>query len=110
MFDYRGMFDLTGKSALVVGAGSGIGEAAKNTATEISSELGEADAIKLDITDPESVQRAVESVGVPDALVSTPAVNVRMPALEITDTEFDRIVDLDLKGTFRLIRDFGRWA
>ena len=27
MFDYRSMFDLAGKTALVVGAGSGIGEA-----------------------------------------------------------------------------------
>src|SRR5215204_1617087 len=95
MFDYRSMFDLSGKTALVVGAGSGIGEAsaqglaafgagvvcadvnaeaAEDTANEITSQGGEADS----------------------------------PVLEITDDEFDRIVELNLKGTFRLIRDFGR--
>src|ERR671919_438831 len=118
MFDYRSMFDLSGKSALVVGAGSGFGarvvradvskEAADDTASEITSEVGKADAIELDITDPDSVRMAVESVGIPDVLVSTPSINVRKPVLEITDDEFDQIVELNLKGTFRLIRDFGR--
>jgi NAD(P)-dependent dehydrogenase (short-subunit alcohol dehydrogenase family) len=129
MFDYRSMFDLTGKSALVVGAGSGIGEAsaqglaafgasvvcadmdaqaAQNTAGEISSEGGKAEALELDMTDPGSVDAAVERVGPPDVLVSTPSVNVRKPVLEITDEEFDKIIELNLKGTFRLIRDFGR--
>jgi NAD(P)-dependent dehydrogenase (short-subunit alcohol dehydrogenase family) len=129
MFDYRSMFDLDGKSALIVGAGSGIGEAsahglaafgarvvcadvdaqaADNTAGEIRSEGGEAEALELDMTEPESVRRAVEHVGPPDVLVSTPSVNVRKPVLEITDEEFDRVIELNLKGTFRLIRDFGR--
>ena len=129
MFDYHSMFDLSGKSALVVGAGSGIGEAsaqglaafgarvvcadvdagaAQNTAGEISSEGGKAEALKLDMTDPRSVDAAVEQVGTPDVLVSTPSVNVRKPVLEITDEEFDQIIDLNLKGTFRLIRNFGR--
>jgi NAD(P)-dependent dehydrogenase (short-subunit alcohol dehydrogenase family) len=129
MFDYRSMFDLTGKRALVVGAGSGIGEAsahglaafgasvvcadvdaeaAENTAAEIRSEEGDAEALELDMTDPESVREAVEQVGTPDVLVSTPSVNVRKPVLEITDEEFDRVIELNLKGTFRLIREFGR--
>ena len=129
MFDYRSMFDLTDKTALVVGAGSGIGEAsahglaafgarvvcadmdaeaAEDTAGEIRSERREADALQLDMTDPGSVRAAVESVGVPDVLVSTPSVNVRKPVLEITDDEFDKVVELNLKGTIRLIRDFGR--
>jgi len=123
------MFDLAGKTALVVGAGSGIGEAsaqglaafgarvvcadvngeaAEETAGEIRSREGEADALQLDLTDPESVRTAVGSVGAPDVLVSTPSVNVRKPVLEITDEEFDRIVELNLKGTFRLVREFGR--
>ncbi len=129
MFDYRSMFDLTGEGALVVGAGSGIGEAsaqglaafgasvvcadmdaqaAQNTAREISSEGGEAQALELDMTDPGSVDAAVERVGTPEVLVSTPSVNVRKPVLEITDEEFDKIIELNLKGTFRLIRNFGR--
>jgi NAD(P)-dependent dehydrogenase (short-subunit alcohol dehydrogenase family) len=129
VFDYASMFDLTGKTALVVGAGSGIGEAsahglaafgarvvcadvngeaADNTASEIRSRKGEADALQLDLTDSESVTAAVGRVGAPDVLVSTPSVNVRKPVLEITDEEFDRIVELNLKGTFRLVRDFGR--
>jgi NAD(P)-dependent dehydrogenase (short-subunit alcohol dehydrogenase family) len=129
MFDYRSMFDLGSKSALVVGAGSGIGEAsahglsafgasvvcadvdaeaAQNTANQLRSEGGEAEALELDMTDPQSVDAAVEQVGTPDVLVSTPSVNVRKPVLEITDEEFDRIIDLNLKGTFRLIRNFGR--
>ena len=129
MFDYRSMFDLDGKSALVVGAGSGIGEAsaqglaafgasvvcadvnvepAQNTADEIRAEAGKAEALELDMTDPRSVDAAVERVGTPDVLVSTPSVNVRKPVLEITDEEFDRIIELNLKGTFRLIRNFGR--
>ncbi len=129
MFDYARMFDLTGKTALVVGAGSGIGEASAHglaafgarvvcadvnaeaadaTAGEIKSQNGEADALELDMTDAESVRTAVGSVGAPDVLVSTPSVNVRKPVLEISDEEFDRIVDVNLKGTFRLIREFGR--
>jgi NAD(P)-dependent dehydrogenase (short-subunit alcohol dehydrogenase family) len=64
--------------------------------------------LALDMTDPHSVRAAVERVGAPDVLVSTPSINVRKPLLEITDEEFDRVVGLNLKGTFRLIREFGR--
>ena len=129
MFDYRSMFDLSGKTALVVGAGRGIGEAgahglaafgatvfcadldpeaAEKTAEEARSQGWLAEAVELDATDPGSVRAAAGRVGTPDVLVSTPSVNVRKPLLEITDEEFDRIIELNLKGTFRLVREFGR--
>ncbi len=129
MFDYRSMFDLTGKTALVVGAGRGIGEsaahglaafgattfcadvdaeAAGKTAEEARSQGWTAEGVGLDLTDPESVRAAAERVGVPDVLVSTPSINVRKPLLEYSDEEFDRVVELNLKGTFRLVRGFGR--
>jgi NAD(P)-dependent dehydrogenase (short-subunit alcohol dehydrogenase family) len=128
VFDYRSMFDLTGKSALVVGAGSGIGEAgahglaafgarvfcadvdvgaAEDTAGAIGEGDGEAEALELDMLDAGSVRAAVERVGAPDVLVSTPSINVRKPLLEMTDEEFSRVVRLNLEGTFRLVREFG---
>ena len=130
MFDYRSMFDLSGKTALVVGAGSGIGkacahglasfgaevvcadvnaEAAENTGGEIRSQhKGKVEAMGLDMLSPRDVRSAAEREGAPDALVSTPSINVRKPLLEITDEEFDRVIELNLKGTFRLVREFGR--
>jgi NAD(P)-dependent dehydrogenase (short-subunit alcohol dehydrogenase family) len=125
---YRDQFDLTGRVALVVGAASGIGEAsaqalaafgarvvcadvdeagAERTAAAIAAEGGAADALRLDVLDPASVAAARERVGPPDVLVVTPSVNVRKPLLRMGDDEFDRIVDLNLKGTFRLLREFG---
>jgi len=129
VFDYRSIFDLNGKTALVVGAGRGIGEAgahglaafgarvfcadvnvgaARETAGEIKERGWEAETLELDVLDAESVRAAVERVGAPDVMVSTPSINVRKPLLEITDEEFDWVMDLNLKGTFRLIREFGR--
>jgi NAD(P)-dependent dehydrogenase (short-subunit alcohol dehydrogenase family) len=129
VFDYRSMFDLSGRTALVVGAGSGIGAAsaqglaafggrvfcadldaasAEETVREVRDQGGEGEALELDMRDAGSVRDAGRMLGAPDVLVSTPSINVRKPLLEITDEEFDRVVDLNLKGTFRLVREFGR--
>ncbi len=129
MNEYRTLFDLSGRSVLVVGAASGIGEAcahalaafgarsicadidtdgAERTAAAIAAEGGAAEALTLDVCEPGSVAAAVRRVGDLDALVVTPAINVRRPMLEIDDDAFSRVVDLNLKGTFRLLRDFGR--
>lgn len=127
MRDFSDMFRLDGKTSLVMGAGRGIGEAcalgladfgsevlcadidgAGETAKEISSRGGKAEAIKLDMTDADAVEEAADRIGAVDVLVSTPSMNVRKRLLDVTDEEFDRVVDLNMKGTLRLMRAFGR--
>ena len=129
MTDYRSLFDLTGRNALVVGGGSGIGrcsarclaqfgahvvcadvrqEAAESVLEEIRKDGGSADAVALDMRDTGHIQRVLDQIPPPDVLVSTPGVNIRKPLIEYTDEEYDRVVDLNLKGTFRLVREVAR--
>lgn len=127
MKSYATMFDLSGKRALVVGAGSGIGREsclglgafgaevfcadvdlphAKETAAAIVQAGGTASAVHLDMRDLASITRAAELVAAPDVLVVTPAINVRKPLVDISDEEFDRVIELNLKGNFRVLRAF----
>jgi NAD(P)-dependent dehydrogenase (short-subunit alcohol dehydrogenase family) len=129
LFDYRKLFDLTGKKALVVGAGSGIGEAAalglaahgahvlcadlnlegaQKVTEAIKSSGGSAEAIAFDMRDGEAAKKIVGDLTDLDVLVSTPAINVRKELLNISEEEFDRVISLNLKGTFRLITAAGR--
>lgn len=129
MFDYKKLFDLLGKKALVVGAGSGIGEAAahglgahgahvicgdlnfeaaEKVAAGIKQAGGSAEALAFDLRDSESIVKSIDALPDLDVLVSTPAINVRKPLVQMADEEFDRVVELNLKGTFRLITSVGR--
>ncbi|TMC59854.1 MAG: SDR family oxidoreductase [Chloroflexi bacterium] len=132
MVDYRSMFRLDGRTALVVGAGSGIGQAsacalaafgarvycadvnaasANETMQQIRAQDGEAEALALDIRDSAQIRTAldrIEAVHPLDILVSTPSINVRKPFLQISDDEFERVVGLNLKGTFMLMREVAR--
>lgn len=129
MDNYKDLFDLAGQTALVVGAASGIGRAAAeglaafgaavicadvnaegNAATRqaIESRGGRARALELDLRDPASLAAGLAEAGPLDVLVSTPSINVRKPLLVMGDDEFDRVVDLNLKGTFRVLRAAGR--
>ncbi len=127
------LFSLEGRAAAVFGAGSGIGEAvalgyaeqgasvacldidgdgAVETADTILQMGGAATAERLDIRDGAAVTAALERVhaerGSVDAVVCTPAVNVRKRLLDYTDEEMDRVLDLNLKGNVHVLQAAGR--
>jgi NAD(P)-dependent dehydrogenase (short-subunit alcohol dehydrogenase family) len=129
MYNYQTMFDLTGKTALVVGGGSGIGQAAalglaafgaqvycadininngEETVRQITAMGGTGQAVLLDMRDAAAIEALLDSIGSLHILVSTPSINVRKPLLDISEEEFDRVINLNLKGTFLLMKAAGQ--
>jgi NAD(P)-dependent dehydrogenase (short-subunit alcohol dehydrogenase family) len=110
---YRQLFDLSGRRALIIGAGSGIGResalglrdfgaevicADRNLkAAEETAALVQGEALGLDITDTAQLDRLPDAL---EILVCTPSINVRKKMLDYTPDEFDRVINLNLKGTF----------
>lgn len=131
--DYARMFRLDGKVALLVGGGSGIGEAsagalAANGAhvvvADLNAEAAErvaqgireagysASGLALDITDAGAVRDAVSGIlsqyGHLDIGISSPSINVRKPLLDYTSEEFERVLRVNMGGTFNLLQSAGR--
>lgn len=128
-----GMFRLDGKVVAVVGAGSGIGEAvavacarqgarvvcldlnragADATVAAIAGEGGAAAAVAVDIAESGQVDACFDQIasvyGGLDGVACTPSINVRKPLLDYADDEFDRVLRVNMKGNFNVLRSAGR--
>jgi NAD(P)-dependent dehydrogenase (short-subunit alcohol dehydrogenase family) len=124
------LFGLDGKVAAIVGGGSGIGEAValgaaaqgarvvvldadEAGANVVASRIGgRARAVPLDIRNAAAVRAAFEEIagnyGRLDIVVCTPSINVRKPILQYAEDEFDRVVAVNLKGSFNVLQAAGR--
>ncbi|MGE3770014.1 MAG: SDR family NAD(P)-dependent oxidoreductase [Bdellovibrionales bacterium] len=114
-------FSLSGKRALVTGAGRGIGQAiaaglaqagaavtliARTTAEieqvaqEISKAGGKAKAVALDITDLEKTAALVNAEETFDILVNNAGTNIYAPFLDVQIKDFDTMVNLNQRALF----------
>lgn len=128
----RNIFSLEGKTAIVIGGGSGIGEAvvlgavdagarvvcldlredaARTVTAKAVASGGQCEAGALDFCDSAAVDAAFNRVAAAhglDIVICTPGVNVRKPILKYTDEELQRVIDVNIKGNFNVLRSAGR--
>ncbi|GAX89009.1 glucose 1-dehydrogenase [Effusibacillus lacus] len=119
------LFDLSGKTALVTGGGRGLGrgialalaeagadvavvsrskEELENVCQEMSKFSVRTFYQNMDIRDTEEmksfVAKVVEEQGTVDILVNAAGVNIRRPFLEISESDWDFVMDVNLKSVF----------
>ncbi len=120
-----GLFDLTGRVALVTGTSRGLGqyfaralakagadliltsrkkESLKEFAAEIEGMGRRQHCVDLDVRDEQSIRRmaaeAEQAFGKIDILVNNAGCNVRKPALEVTWDDWNTVLDTNLRGSF----------
>lgn len=127
------LFSLRGRTALVTGASSGLGrhfagtlagagarvvigarrqDAVAEAAAEINDAGGDAYAVYLDVLDQSSVDQALDAgearYGTIDIVVNNAGVASAERALEVDEATWDRVIDTNLKGAWRVARAAAR--
>jgi NAD(P)-dependent dehydrogenase (short-subunit alcohol dehydrogenase family) len=125
--------DLANRTAVVIGATSGIGKAialglaeagadvvptgrretlAREVAGEVESRGRRSMVISADVSDSDSLQKladaTIERFGKVDILVNAAGRTIRRPTLDVSDDEWNGIMDTNLTGMLRACRVFGR--
>lgn len=133
MMDVQKLFDLGGRVAVITGAANGLGRAVALGFAQAGADLALADvveeqlaevkaavegkgrralAMRVDVTKPADVQAFHDAVlatlGRADVLVNAAGITKRMPAEEFPEEDWERILAVNLTGTFRCCQVFGR--
>jgi NAD(P)-dependent dehydrogenase (short-subunit alcohol dehydrogenase family) len=125
--------DLSGRVALVTGASSGLGaqfartlakagaavvlasrrtEKLQDLRTHIEAEGGDAHVVAMDVTDVDSIKAAVAraetEVGPIDILVNNSGVSTTQRLQDVTEADYDFIMDTNLRGSFFVAQEVGK--
>ncbi|WP_327432165.1 MULTISPECIES: SDR family NAD(P)-dependent oxidoreductase [unclassified Streptomyces] len=122
-------YDLTGRTAFVTGAASGIGRASAvllaeagatvhcadrdaqglhETATLIKSQGGTAHTHPLDVSDRAQLQQAVASCERLDVMAAVAGIMHSSPVLETRDEDLDRVLSINFKGVLYACQEAAR--
>lgn len=121
----HGLFDLSGRVAIVTGTSRGLGQVFANALAKAGADLvltsrkletlpsfenqvkalgRRAISLELDVRDHGSIERMVASAeqafGCIDILVNNAGCNVRKPAVDVTWDDWNQILDTNLRGSF----------
>ena len=119
---------IAGKTILVTGGSSGLGlhfaqtlsrngaevilaarrlDAVEDAAEQLRAEGGKATAVRMDVTNPDSVAEALEGLTL-DSLVNNAGVTTTTPAMDISAEDFGSVIDTNLKGVFTVAQAAAR--
>ena len=115
-------FSLKGKTALVTGANTGIGQAVamamgeagahvicagRSSCADTAARIASAETMRLDFTDPMAATDVFSSKAI-EILVNNAGIIRRADSLDFTETDWDQVIDVNLKALFFTCQAFAR--